>query len=60
MTDEQPSDNEQPSSNECPICSPAAVAERRYTDMRKFIAGGPEYWLFLWQEHAAEITDPAS
>ena len=47
--------NDQPCSPDCPVRSPAAVAGRRFTDMRRFLDGGIPYWRLLWREHAAEI-----
>ena len=44
-----------PRSPDCPVCSPAAVADRRVTDMRRFLDGGLPYWRFLWLEHASEV-----
>ena len=47
------------SDGDCPICSPAAVADRRFTDMRRFLTGGVPYWRFLWHKHAGEILGSA-
>ena len=47
--------DDRPRSPDCPVCSPAAVAERRFTDMRRFLYGGAPYWRFLWRKHADKI-----
>ena len=52
--------NDQPRSPDCPVCSPAAVADRRCTDMRRFLDGGPACWRFLWREHVNEIRGTAN
>jgi len=41
-----------PDNPDCPVCSPPAVAERRYNDTRRFLAGGIAWWRFLGREHA--------
>ncbi len=51
--------NDQPRSPDCPICSPAAVAGRRWTNMRRFLTGGAPHWRFLWREHVNEIRGTA-